>query len=669
MNLFWVCVTFTTPWVSVCFKLQTNSSKMPTTHKPGASSTTQSSMETLLERARLGEEGVSVMGSSSWTRGTEVNQRAEVTGEEHDTKASLPPQPLSPDNQGSTLVSQGNATTGHYGAHTDFAPSLVFEEGGNLTTKADHSYNITEKSSVYWTSPTGGNSTHHISYSTPDVSYTSRQVLQGTHPASALSTFADKMAAEAFTSHTQELPAESLVPPSTPGSDLGVYPLTRLCNVTDLFYFDLHNLSWELNCSVNYSALEADDMDLVYKHPVLGGLLAFFAVVTILGNLLVIAAVARERYLRTVTNYFIVSLAIADLIIGGVVMPFSIFLEITNNVWIFGSDWCDVWHSFDVLASTASILNLSVISLDRYWAITDPIAYPSKMSTGRSFVLMALIWICSAAISFPAILWWRSVVTEPLPPHVCAFTEDTGYLIFSSLISFYFPVSIILFAYYKIYRAATEQTRSLRTGCKVMSTDGLNGEVMTLRIHRGGGMRDQDEAIHYSRAANSDSDGESPSHVTLHHHITPHGDVRPSRMISRKWKHFAISKKLSKLAKEQKAAKTLGIVMGVFCMCWVPFFVANVLYGLCNLECVAHADIILPVFTWLGYINSGMNPVIYACSMRDFRRAFLKILCCFCPGYIRFRSRKRYMETNYSLSTSSFGGMGCTVDRCSNVRL
>ncbi|ELU02582.1 hypothetical protein CAPTEDRAFT_24291, partial [Capitella teleta] len=366
-------------------------------------------------------------------------------------------------------------------------------------------------------------------------------------------------------------------------------------------------------------------------------LLAFFAMVTILGNLLVIAAVVRERYLRTVTNYFIVSLAIADLIIGGVVMPFSIFLEITNDVWIFGSDWCDVWHSFDVLASTASILNLCVISLDRYWAITDPIAYPSKMSTGRSFVLMALIWICSAAISFPAIIWWRTVVSAPLPPHVCAFTEDTGYLIFSSLVSFYCPVSIILFAYYKIYRAATEQTRSLRAGCKVMNADGVNGEVLTLRIHRGG-PRDPEDAIHYARAANSDSDGESPSHG-LHQHITPqpHKDVRPSRMISRKWKHFAISKKLSKVAKEQKAAKTLGIVMGVFCICWVPFFIANVLYGFCNLDCIAHPDILLPVFTWLGYINSGMNPVIYACSMRDFRRAFFKILCCFCPGYIRFR--------------------------------
>ena len=440
-----------------------------------------------------------------------------------------------------------------------------------------------------------------------------------------------------------------------------------LCNNSEVLFGELLNLTW-VNCS-NFNSTE--EPEITYNHPVLGVLLTCFALVTILGNLLVFIAVARERYLRTVTNYFIVSLALADLIIGGVVMPFSISMEMTHNVWFFGSDWCDVWHSIDVLASSASILNLSMISLDRYWAITDPIAYPSKMSTGRAFILIALVWICSAAISFPAILWWRAVQKEPVPLHVCAFTDDTAYLIFSSMVSFYCPMSVILFAYYKIYVAATEQTRSLKTGSKVMSADGANGEVMTLRIHRGGGAGRPSTEVTYARAANSDSDGESPAHYTrdVHYHEVPnhhHGGSRPSRMISRKWKNFAISRKLSKLAKEQKAAKTLGIVMGIFCLCWVPFFVTNVLYGICKGDCVRHADIVFPVFTWLGYINSGMNPVIYACSMRDFRRAFTKIVCCCCPGYIRFRTRRQYCDSNISTSTSMVVNYG---DRYSNVRL
>ena len=73
----------------------------------------------------------------------------------------------------------------------------------------------------------------------------------------------------------------------------------------------------------------------------------------------------RERNLHTATNYFITSLAVADCLVGLVVMPFSAAYEAMGQNWVFGEDWCDVWKALDVLASTASILNLCVISLDR----------------------------------------------------------------------------------------------------------------------------------------------------------------------------------------------------------------------------------------------------------------------------------------------------------------
>ena len=98
--------------------------------------------------------------------------------------------------------------------------------------------------------------------------------------------------------------------------------------------------------------------------------------------------------------------------------------------WVFGEDWCDGWHSFDVLASTASILNLCVISLDRFWAIKEPMSYPAKMTGKKAAVLIVIVWLCSSAISFPAIAWWRATDVRPNPPLTCPFTEDTGYLVF-----------------------------------------------------------------------------------------------------------------------------------------------------------------------------------------------------------------------------------------------
>lgn len=166
---------------------------------------------------------------------------------------------------------------------------------------------------------------------------------------------------------------------------------------TDWTSFDLDLWKCQLNCSVNHdinqclslrcsNCVETQCRSLCtcvtpqFEHLFLFLFLILFCLATILGNLLVVLAVLRERSLHTVTNYFITSLAVADGLVGLVVMPFSATYEAMGQHWIFGPDWCDFWHSLDVLASTASILNLCVISLDRYWAVKDPLNYQFKMT-------------------------------------------------------------------------------------------------------------------------------------------------------------------------------------------------------------------------------------------------------------------------------------------------
>lgn len=379
------------------------------------------------------------------------------------------------------------------------------------------------------------------------------------------------------------------------------------------------------------------------------GLLAFlflFSFATVFGNSLVILAVIRERYLHTSTNYFIGSLAVADCLVGLVVMPFSALYEVLDNTWFFGTDWCDIWRSLDVLFSTASILNLCVISLDRYWAITDPFSYPMRMTRRRAMLLIFAVWVCSSAISFPAIVWWRAARDDEMPAYKCTFTEHLGYLVFSSTISFYLPLVVMVFTYCRIYRAAVIQTRSLKIGTKQVLM--ASGELqLTLRIHRGGTTREPSTAhhqiAHHHRGSSSHHHFNHPSSGsasgalpgTLGNHMggttssTPeepedeplaalhnNGITRGHRQMG---KNFSLSRKLAKFAKEKKAAKTLGIVMGVFIVCWLPFFVVNLLSGFC-VDCIAHEEVVSAVVTWLGWVNSCMNPVIYACWSRDFRR-------------------------------------------------
>lgn len=412
----------------------------------------------------------------------------------------------------------------------------------------------------------------------------------------------------------------------------------------------------EPDFSQYFDALQNDKIGLLV-------FLTMFSITTIFGNSLVIMAVIRERYLHTCTNYFVTSLAVADCLVGLVVMPFSALYEVLENTWFFGEDWCDIWRCLDVLFSTASILNLCVISLDRYWAITDPFSYPMKMTPKRAAGLIGMVWVCSSAISFPAIVWWRATRDGDMPAYKCNFTDHLGYLVFSSTISFYLPLLVMVFTYCRIYRAAVIQTRSLKLGTKQVMMAQSGGDLqLTLRIHRGGTTRDgpgrerrlrqisqqQEEAAAAAAAAaaiassTATSTPEEPDEELLSGEMpgiggggnglaamamvsaaTPGAAAAAIAAAARQrhlgGKNFSLSRKLAKFAKEKKAAKTLGIVMGVFIVCWLPFFVVNLLSGFC-VQCIAHEEIVSAVVTWLGWINSSMNPVIYACWSRDFRR-------------------------------------------------
>ncbi|KAL1449940.1 hypothetical protein WDU94_002408 [Cyamophila willieti] len=129
-------------------------------------------------------------------------------------------------------------------------------------------------------------------------------------------------------------------------------------------------------------------------------------IIVIVGNMLVIIAIMTEKSLKNIQNWFIASLAVADFSIGLIIMPFSLANELMGY-WIFGSLWCDIHSAMDVLLCTASIINLCLISLDRYWSITQAIEYLKKRTPGRAMVMITLVWILSAVICIPPLLGWK----------------------------------------------------------------------------------------------------------------------------------------------------------------------------------------------------------------------------------------------------------------------
>lgn len=171
---------------------------------------------------------------------------------------------------------------------------------------------------------------------------------------------------------------------------------------------------------------------------------------TLVGNLLVVIAVLTTKTLNTVTNSFIMSLAVADMLVAIFVMPFSIYTVIYNE-WKFGNITCDLWISCDVMLCTASILNLCCISLDRYFAITRPLSYSRQRSPKLARTMIALVWISSVLISCPPVFGWKDKNRDE---KTCSLNLLLSYRIYSSMGSFFVPCFIMCFVYLRIFKVS-----------------------------------------------------------------------------------------------------------------------------------------------------------------------------------------------------------------------
>ena len=165
----------------------------------------------------------------------------------------------------------------------------------------------------------------------------------------------------------------------------------------------------------NATMLTASDVDVVTAYPstytqveviLLALIMTAMMIVIVVGNMLVVIAIATENNLTSVQNWFIASLAAADLLIGLMIMPFSLSTELMGY-WMFGPIWCEIHAASDVLLCTSSIMNICLISLDRYWSITRAIDYLNARTPSRVAIMIVTVWVLSGLISIPPLLGWK----------------------------------------------------------------------------------------------------------------------------------------------------------------------------------------------------------------------------------------------------------------------
>ncbi|KAM9765263.1 LOW QUALITY PROTEIN: D(4) dopamine receptor-like [Menidia menidia] len=349
------------------------------------------------------------------------------------------------------------------------------------------------------------------------------------------------------------------------------------------------------------------------------------------GNALVCVSVYLEKALKTTTNYFIVSLAFADLLLAVLVLPLFVYAEFQGGVWTLNMTLCDGLMTMDVMLCTASIFNLCAISVDRFIAVSIPLNYNRRHVDQRQLGLLAGTWLLALGVAAPVLLGVQDVAGRR--GGRCRL-EDSSYVVYSSVCSFFIPCPLMLLLYAGVFSglrrwedARRARLRSSIEACRKLQHAAAAGALPpplpgapppgppALALPR---VVERDLAQSRGEDSGDEAQRERPYPRQYRENSVP--TLAPPQQPRRS------RAKIN--SRERKAMRVLPVVVGCFLFCWTPFFVVHTTQALC--ESCSIPPALMSTVTWLGYVNSALNPVIYTIFNTEFKKFFKKCFrsCC-----------------------------------------
>ncbi|KAL2094472.1 hypothetical protein ACEWY4_009191 [Coilia grayii] len=281
-------------------------------------------------------------------------------------------------------------------------------------------------------------------------------------------------------------------------------------------------------------------------------LLFLISASTVFLNLLVVIAVSHFKQLHTPTNLLLLSLAVADLLVGFLVMPVE-GMRLIERCWYFGDTFCYIFPLILFVVISASLGNLVFISVDRYIAVSNALNYYSYITLNKAVLCIFFSWFGSFVYS---VLILSNHLLQPEPHRTChgecLLVINFSWIIADLFVSFTVPCSIVICLYLKIFSMAKHQT-------------------LAINSVRNPGM-------------------------------TTNENVKIRKSVN-------------------KAARTLGILVAVYLLCWIPYYVSILANG-----SISSSSFIVTFLSWTMYMNSCMNPLIYALFYPWFRVSIKHIL-------------------------------------------
>ncbi|XP_067402134.1 histamine H4 receptor [Emydura macquarii macquarii] len=350
-------------------------------------------------------------------------------------------------------------------------------------------------------------------------------------------------------------------------------------------------------------------------------LMVLLALITVLGNGLVILAFLVNKNLRHRSNYFFLNLAISDFLVGAFCIPLYIPYILTGK-WIFGRFVCKLWLIVDYLMCTASAFNIVLISYDRFLSVTKAVTYRIQ-HTSNTIIKMVSVWVFAFLLYGPAIIIWEHVVGCSIVPDGECYVEfyfNWYYLLCASTFEFFIPCISVAYFNMQIYQDIQKRKRnrhhSTASICKQVSVPPkrndqpsricflLKEEIPSLDL-------ETEDSLSMSSRTQTQSRVTDGPHLS----ITPDNDQSADFRV----------KTRSKLDRDKKIAQSLAIIVNVFAICWAPYSLLMIIRAACRGDCVYKSW--YEITFWLLWLNSSVNPFLYPLCHVRFRKAFMKILC------------------------------------------
>ena len=291
--------------------------------------------------------------------------------------------------------------------------------------------------------------------------------------------------------------------------------------------------------------------------------LALLITTTIVGNVCTIIAFTRDVKLRKVTNYYVLNLAIADLLVGVNSLPLYAAYTLMGFYWPFGKIYCKVWCVIDFLVCAESSIMIILISYDKFQMVRKGANYIKSETKRKAIARIVLSWLAAFLLYGPAIIGydlWRGYSVVEEDDCDVEFNTAFWFTLVTSLIEFLVPLLTVATLNSMIYLHIRKLARILQT---------------------------------------------TPPNLSKHQ------------------QHNNVSKTF-KSRRDRRIAKNLSIFVLVYFICWMPYVISTIVIAFCE-NCVN--ENFHEFSNWLLWSNSAVNPFLYAFQITRFRMNYKYMLC------------------------------------------